>query len=153
MEEIEAPPVSSPVPAPAPPAPHSLSRSLVVVDDEPHIRMLMEEALEELEDDDVRMLFARDGQEGLELIRRERPRLVFLDVMMPRMNGYQVCERVKGDPDLRGVCIVMLSAKGQEVDRIKGEAVGADLYMTKPFSPMELLATARRLLGLARAAA
>ncbi|GAB7080460.1 hypothetical protein JCM14635_21330 [Megalodesulfovibrio paquesii] len=128
--------------------PPDLAFALVVVDDEPHIRMLMEEALEVLEEDEVRIYFARDGQEGLETIRRERPSLVFLDVMMPRMNGYQVCERIRAERDLRGMHIVMLSAKGQEVDKIKGEAVGADLYMTKPFSPMEVLAIARRFLGL-----
>ncbi len=122
--------------------------TLVVVDDEPHIRMLMEETLEDLEDDHVRILFAKDGQEGLEVIRREHPQLVFLDVMMPRMNGYQVCERVKSDPALQDVRVIMLSAKGQEVDKVKGEAVGADLYMTKPFSPLEVLSTARLYLGL-----
>lgn len=136
---LPAPPVQA---APSPP------RTLVVVDDEPHIRMLMEETLEPLEDEGVCIFFAKDGREGLDTIRRERPGLVFLDVMMPHLNGYQVCEHVKADPALCGACIVMLSAKGQEVDRIRGEAAGADVYMTKPFSPREVLASARRLLGL-----
>ncbi len=123
--------------------------TLLIVDDEPHIRMLLEQSLEELEDVGVRLLSAADGETALATIRAERPDVVFLDVMMPRRNGFDVCAAVKADPDLAAVTIVLLTAKGQEVDRQRGREAGADLYLTKPFDPDDLLATAERLLGLA----
>ncbi|MFW5734244.1 MAG: response regulator [Oceanidesulfovibrio sp.] len=122
--------------------------TLLIVDDEPHIRMLLEEALEELEDEGVRILVAEDGEQGLETISRERPDLVFLDVMMPKMNGFDVCAAVKKHLAIENVFIVMLTAKGQEFDKVKGREAGTDIYMTKPFSPMEVLALARKILGL-----
>jgi two-component system, OmpR family, alkaline phosphatase synthesis response regulator PhoP len=125
-----------------------MAGSLLIADDEPHIRMLLEQTLEDLEDEGVTLLVASDGQEALDLIRSELPAVVFLDVMMPRLNGFDVCAAVKSDPALAGIAIVLLTAKGQEVDRRGGSEVGADLYMTKPFDPDELHATAERLLGL-----
>jgi two-component system, OmpR family, alkaline phosphatase synthesis response regulator PhoP len=125
-----------------------MAGSLLIVDDEPHIRMLLEQTLEDLEDEGVTLLVASDGREALDTIRREVPTVVFLDVMMPTLNGFDVCAAVKRDPALAGVTIVLLTAKGQEVDRRKGSDAGADLYMTKPFDPDELHATAERLLGL-----
>ncbi len=122
--------------------------TLLIVDDEPHIRMLLEQSLEELEDVGVRLLSAADGETALATIRAERPDVVFLDVMMPRRNGFDVCAAVKADPNLAGVTIVLLTAKGQEVDRQRGQDVGADLYLTKPFDPDDLRSTAERLLGL-----
>lgn len=121
---------------------------LLIVDDEPHIRMLLEQTLEELEDDGVELLVACDGEEGLEYITEERPRLVFLDVMMPKMNGFEVCNRVKNELKLEDVYIIMLTAKGQEFDKQKGKEVGADIYMTKPFNPDEVIEKAREILGL-----
>lgn len=125
-----------------------MAGTVLIVDDEPHIRMLLEQSLESLEDEGVTLLVASDGQEALDVIRAERPEVVFLDVMMPRRNGFDVCAAVKADPDLAGVTVVLLTAKGQEVDRLRGSEVGADGYMTKPFDPDELHATATRLLGL-----
>jgi two-component system, OmpR family, alkaline phosphatase synthesis response regulator PhoP len=125
-----------------------MAGSLLIADDEPHIRMLLEQTLEDLEDEGVTLFIASDGQEALDVIRREVPSVVFLDVMMPKLNGFDVCAAVKSDPALAGVAIVLLTAKGQEVDRQKGADVGADLYLTKPFDPDELRATAERLLGL-----
>lgn len=125
-----------------------MAGSLLIADDEPHIRMLLEQTLEDLEDEGVTLLIAADGQEALDVIRREVPNVVFLDVMMPKLNGFDVCAAVKSDPALAGVAIVLLTAKGQEVDRQRGSDVGADLYLTKPFDPDELRATAERLLGL-----
>nr|WP_244963727.1 response regulator [Oceanidesulfovibrio marinus] len=122
--------------------------TLLIVDDEPHIRMLLEEALEELEDEGVRILMAEDGAQGLETISREKPDLVFLDVMMPKMNGFDVCTAVKKQLALDNVFIVMLTAKGQEFDKVKGRESGTDIYMTKPFSPMDVLSLARKILGL-----
>ncbi len=125
-----------------------MAGSVLIADDEPHIRMLLEQTLEDLEDEGVTLFIASDGQQALDVIRREVPNVVFLDVMMPKLNGFDVCAAVKSDPALAGVAIVLLTAKGQEVDRQKGSDVGADLYLTKPFDPDELRATAERLLGL-----
>ena len=117
---------------------------IVIVDDEVHIRSLLEQTLEEL-DGDPEILTAANGQEGLALIERERPQLVFLDVMMPLMNGYEVCAAVRRNPDLAGTTIVMLSAKGQEVDRTRGLETGAHRFVTKPFDPDEILALAEEV--------
>ncbi len=121
---------------------------LLIADDEPHIRLLLEQTLEALEDDGVELFVEADGQAALDRIREERPDVVFLDVMMPRMNGFDVCAAVKADGALAATKVVLLTAKGQEVDRQKGADAGADLYLTKPFDPDELYATAERLLGL-----
>jgi DNA-binding response OmpR family regulator len=121
---------------------------ILIVDDEPHLRMLIQQALEELEDEGVELLLATNGEEALETIRAEEPRLVFLDVMMPKKNGFDVCQTVKREWGLAGTHVVLLTAKGQEFDRHKGQEVGADLYMTKPFDPDALVAEARKVLGL-----
>jgi DNA-binding response OmpR family regulator len=125
-----------------------MSKKLLIVDDEPHIRMLLEQTLEELEDQDVQILTAENGLEALEMIRLEKPDLVFLDVMMPKMNGYDVCQQVKADSTLNDVYIIMLTAKGQELDRDRGRDVGADIYMTKPFDPDEILEKSCEILGI-----
>jgi len=125
-----------------------MEQKILIVDDEPHIRMLIEQTLEELEDDGVVFLSAENGEEALKIIGEEKPQLVFLDVMMPKLNGMEVCRRVKQDLALHDVYIVLLTAKGQEVDRLKGQEVGADVYMTKPFNPETILDKARNVLGL-----
>ena len=121
---------------------------ILIVDDEPHLRTLIQQALEELEEDGVELLTATNGEEALATIRTEEPSLVFLDVMMPRLNGFDVCNMVKNQLGLGHIHIVLLTAKGQEFDRQRGQEVGADLYMTKPFDPDALLAKARSVLGL-----
>jgi two-component system, OmpR family, alkaline phosphatase synthesis response regulator PhoP len=125
-----------------------MAGKVLIADDEVHIRMLLEQTLEDLEDAGVELLLAADGQEALDLIRSEAPDVVFLDVMMPKLNGFDVCTAVKADPSLAATTVVLLTAKGQEVDRERGRQAGADLYLTKPFDPDELRATAERLLGL-----
>lgn len=110
--------------------------------------MLIEQTLEELEDEGVDFLSADNGETALELIQAETPRLVFLDVMMPKMNGMEVCRRVKKELALDNVYIILLTAKGQELDRQKGQEVGADLYMTKPFDPEAILSKAKEVLQL-----
>jgi DNA-binding response OmpR family regulator len=125
-----------------------VSRKILIVDDEAHLRMLIQQTLEELEDDGVELLTASNGEEALATIQAEQPNLVFLDVMMPKLSGFDVCERTKKGLGLGGVYIVLLTAKGQEFDRQRGTAVGADLYMTKPFDPDALLQKARDVLGL-----
>ena len=123
-----------------------MHKKLLIVDDEAHIRMLIEQTLEDLEDEGVEMLFADNGEKALHIIQEERPNLVFLDVMMPKMNGMEVCQRVKKELNLTDVYIILLTAKGQEVDRQKGLEMGADRYMTKPFDPDEMYAIAEEIL-------
>lgn len=123
-----------------------MNQKLLIVDDEAHIRMLIEQTLEDLEDEGVELLFAEDGEKALEIIQREEPNLVFLDVMMPKMNGMEVCQKVKKELKLSHVYIILLTAKGQEVDRKNGLEMGADRYMTKPFDPDEMLAIAEEIL-------
>jgi two-component system, OmpR family, alkaline phosphatase synthesis response regulator PhoP len=121
---------------------------ILIVDDEPYIRLLLKQTLEELEDEGVELITADNGEAALDIIRRETPEVVFLDVMMPKMNGFDVCNAVKNELCINGVCIVMLTVKGQEFDKQKGKDVGADIYMTKPFNPDEVLERARTILGM-----
>jgi len=121
---------------------------ILIVDDEPHLRTLIQQALEELEDEGVELLTATNGEEALETIRVEQPKMVFLDVMMPKKNGFDVCHAVKRELGTEHIYIVLLTAKGQEFDRQRGNEVGADIYMTKPFDPDALVAKARAVLGL-----
>ena len=129
-----------------------MPQKVLIVDDEPNILILREQALEKLEDDDdVELLTATNGLEALETIQEEKPDLVFLDVMMPKMSGLEVCNTVKNQLKMDDIYIIMLTAKGQEYDKQNGIAVGANLYMTKPFRPKEVLAKSREVLGLVTA--
>ena len=125
-----------------------MDKKILIVDDEAHIRMLIGQTLEELEDEGVEFLTADNGASALELIQSEKPNLVFLDVMMPKMNGMDVCQKVKKELALNDVYIILLTAKGQELDRQRGQEVGADVYMTKPFDPEVLLNKAKQVLEL-----
>lgn len=125
-----------------------MNSKILIVDDEPHIRSLMEQTLESLEDEGVELLTAKNGQEALLMIQSEKPTLVFLDVMMPKMSGFEVCNVVKNELKMDDVYIIMLTAKGQEFEKQKGNQVGANLYMTKPFDPDEVLEKAIDILGL-----
>jgi two-component system, OmpR family, alkaline phosphatase synthesis response regulator PhoP len=122
-------------------------RLILVADDEPHIRLLIEQSLEDLADEGVEILTVGDGQSALDTIKERRPQLVVLDAMMPKMSGFDVCQVVKRDLAMDDVFVIMLTAKGQEYDRQRGERVGANLYMTKPFDPDELLARAREVVS------
>ena len=126
--------------------------TVLIVDDEQHIRLLIEQTLEELEDEGVELQTAPDGEMALDVVRTHRPELVFRDVMMPKLNGFEVCRAIKSDLGLAGTTVVMLTAKGQAYDREEGLSAGADRYLTKPFDPDELLAVAREALGLDGAA-
>ncbi|MEN8149766.1 MAG: response regulator [Planctomycetota bacterium] len=116
---------------------------ILVVDDEPFILRSLSFVLRKQGFD---VIEARDGVEAMVRIRNDRPSLVFLDVMMPRKNGYEVCGEVKGDPGLADTHIIMLTAKGQESDRDMGLSIGADEYMTKPFSPSKITERVREIL-------
>ena len=123
--------------------------TVLIVDDEPHIRLLIEQTLEELEDEGVELLSAADGEEAVGVVEHHRPALVFLDVMMPRRNGFEVCRAIKQEMGMVDTYVILLTARGQTYDREQGLAAGADLYMTKPFDPDELLRRTREVLGLA----
>ncbi|GAB6061731.1 response regulator transcription factor [Deferrisoma palaeochoriense] len=117
---------------------------VLAVDDEPNILLSLEYILEQ-EGFDV--YTARDGDEALELAEKVRPDVVLLDVAMPRKDGYEVCRLLRGNQDLSGTRVVMLTAKGQPLERKKGLEVGADVYVTKPFATDELLEKIRKVLA------
>lgn len=119
-------------------------KKILIVDDEPHVIKSLTFVLTR-EGYDVSS--AENGEDAMTKIRQSKPSLVFLDVMMPKKNGYEVCREVKEDSGLRDIRVIMLTAKGQETDREKGLDVGADEFMTKPFSPMGILDKVKELLG------
>jgi DNA-binding response OmpR family regulator len=122
-----------------------MSKKILIADDEQNIVISIEFLLRR-EGFDVQV--AGDGEEALAKVRGEKPDLVLLDVMMPKMNGFDVCQAVRADPDLSDTRILMLTAKGRDTEVSKGLGLGADGYMTKPFSTKELLAEVRKLLGM-----
>jgi DNA-binding response OmpR family regulator len=121
-----------------------MSKHVLIADDEANIVISLEFLMKR---EGHRVTVARDGDAALETIRRERPDLVLLDVMMPGRSGFEVCQAVRADEALAAVKILMLSAKGRDTDLAKGSALGADAYMTKPFSTRELADKVRELLG------
>jgi DNA-binding response OmpR family regulator len=116
---------------------------ILVVDDEPFILRSLSFVFRR---EGFEVFEARDGIEAMEQVRRIRPALVFLDLMMPRKDGYAVCREIKGDPDLAETFVIILTAKGQDSDRDRGLAAGADEYLTKPFSPSRIVQRAREIL-------
>jgi DNA-binding response OmpR family regulator len=122
-----------------------MSKKILIADDEQNIVISIEFLLRR---EGFEVLIAGDGEEALAKVRAERPDLVLLDVMMPRMNGFDVCQALRADPDLSATRILMLTAKGRDTEVSKGLGLGADGYMTKPFSTKELLAEVRKLLGM-----
>lgn len=121
-----------------------MSKTVLIADDEPNIVISLEFLLKQA---GYRVLVAHDGQEALEAIRRETPDLVLLDVMLPRLSGFDVCQKIRENPDWQAMRVLMLTAKGREVEVSKGLALGADAYITKPFSTQELLAEIASHLG------
>jgi len=120
------------------------THTVLVVDDEPFICRSLSFVLRK---GNYRVLEARDGEEALAAIRANKPDLVFLDVMMPKLNGFEVTQRIRANKDLDHVHIILLTAKGQDSDREIGIQAGANDYMTKPFSPTKILERAREILG------
>jgi DNA-binding response OmpR family regulator len=117
---------------------------ILIVDDEPNIVMPLEFLMRK-QGHDVRV--AGDGEQALEAVAAFLPDLVLLDVMLPRRSGYQVCQTMRERPEWQHIKVVMLTAKGREVEAAKGRAVGADAYVTKPFSTHELVEQVERLLA------
>ncbi|HSA88517.1 MAG TPA: response regulator [Burkholderiales bacterium] len=120
-----------------------MSKKVLIVDDEPNIVAALEFLLEK---NGYEVKVAVNGVDALEQLDAFRPDLVLLDVMVPRLSGYEVCQRMRTEPRWQAIKIVMLSAKGREVEVSKGMSLGADLYVTKPFSSAELVATIHNLL-------
>ncbi len=120
-----------------------MSSKILIADDEPNILISLEFLMKR---EGYQVSVAHDGQEALDAIGRERPDLVLLDVMMPRKNGHEVCQAIRADAALNGLRVLMLTAKGRDTDVAKGLALGADDYMTKPFSTKELAQKVRELL-------
>jgi CheY-like chemotaxis protein len=118
-------------------------QTVLVVDDEKQNRMLLAELIK----DDCRVILAKNGQQALERAREQHPDLILLDVMMPKKSGFEVCEALRADPARAGLLIVMLTAKGRDTEVAKGLALGADAYVTKPFSTKDLLAKVKEMLA------
>ncbi|UDQ91387.1 response regulator [Xanthobacter autotrophicus] len=126
------------------PAPCPQGAKVLIADDEPNIVVSLEFMMKR---EGFAVLVARDGREALEMIRREHPRLVLLDATMPGMSGFDVCEAVRADAEVRATRIVMLTAKGRETDMARGVGAGADAYVTKPFSTRELMQKVKDMLA------
>lgn len=122
-----------------------MTKQILIVDDEPNIVISLEFLMRR---EGFEVTVARDGEEALGAISQERPDLVLLDVMMPKVNGFEVCEQVRADPANAGMRIIMLTAKGREAEISKGLGLGADGYITKPFSTRDLVEQVRNLLGI-----
>jgi len=120
-----------------------MKEKILIVDDEKDIVKMVDYNLKK---EGFRTLFAYDGEDALDLAIRERPDLIVLDLMLPVMDGLEVCKSLKKEPKTSGIPIIMLTAKTQETDKIVGLELGADDYMTKPFSPRELIARVKAVL-------
>ncbi len=127
--------------APAPPT----VTSVLIADDESSMRLLVQTTIES---DSYQVIEAADGDEAWAMIKRHKPALVLLDVQMPGRTGLEILASIKSNPSLRGVRVILMTARALESDRIAGMAAGADFYLTKPFSPLELLARVQEALGL-----
>lgn len=118
-------------------------RRVLIIEDEPSIILSLEFLLQR---EGYETAAAMDGEEGLGLVGRWRPDVVLLDVMMPKRNGYEICRAIKADPDLTSIPVIIVSAKGQEVEVLKGLELGAAAYITKPFGNVEVLEAIRAVL-------
>ena len=123
-----------------------MTKKLLVADDEEGILALISATVEG--DDRFEVFLGEDGEEAIEVARREKPDLVFLDIMMPKKTGYEVCQTLKQEPDTAGITIVMLTAQTQDADKQRAWDAGADDYFTKPFSPTQLLSKIEEILEI-----
>lgn len=117
---------------------------ILIADDNENIRKALSRLFE---DEGYDLFLAKDGAEAIRKVRELFPDVLFLDVMMPEINGYDVCRTIKNDPVLKKTYVIMLTAKGQVAEQERGQEVGADEYIVKPFSPMEILTKIRTILG------
>lgn len=123
--------------------------TVLIVDDEPNILLSLQFVMKKA---GYEVRTAKDGEEALAEIARARPDVVLLDVMMPKLDGFTVCQRIKSTPDWKGVRVIMLTARGRDVEREKGLSLGADDYITKPFSTKEATDRVAAVLAKAQAA-
>jgi two-component system alkaline phosphatase synthesis response regulator PhoP len=121
-----------------------MGRSVLVVDDESNIVLSLEFLMRQA---GFEVRVARDGEAALEAVAASQPDLILLDVMMPKRDGYDVCQAIRANPDWKGIRIIMLTAKGREIEREKGLAMGADDYITKPFSTREVVERVKQYLS------
>jgi DNA-binding response OmpR family regulator len=119
-----------------------VTKKILIADDNQNIRDALTYLLE---DEGYELLLAKDGAETLRKVRDLRPDILFLDIMMPEINGYDVCRSIKADPLLKDTYVIMLTAKGQVAEQERGKEVGANEYIVKPFSPMEILAKVKSI--------
>ena len=122
-----------------------MAKKVLIADDEQNIVISLEFLLKR---EGFEVIVAGDGEAALQMIAEHRRDLVLLDVMMPKRNGYEVCQQIRANSALKGVKVIMLTAKGREIEVAKGMALGADAYVTKPFSTKDLVAEAKRVLGV-----
>lgn len=119
---------------------------ILIVDDEPSLRLLVRATLQS--EEKYEMIEAADGDEAIELATKEKPKLIILDVMMPGKSGFEVCEHIKSNDELKKTIVIMLTAKGQQTDKDWAKSVGADHFLTKPFSPIDLISLVEKFLGV-----
>jgi len=120
-----------------------MGQHILIVDDEPSIVLSLEFLMRR---EGFEVAVAPDGEEALQALARRTPDLVILDIMLPKLNGFEVCQRIRADSRWLGIKVLMLTAKGRETEVAKGLGVGADAYVTKPFSTRDLVAQVKRLL-------
>jgi len=125
-----------------------MTKRILIADDEVFIRILLKQTMESLVDAGVELLSTGNGLEAWELIQSERPDLVILDVMMPGLSGHEICQRIKSEPRLSDIHVMMLTARGQQVDRLRSVEMGANEYVTKPFDPDDLVQRAAAALDM-----
>lgn len=123
-----------------------MGKRILIADDEPNIVVSLEFLMKR---EGFEVTVASDGEAALREMAAMPPDLILLDIMLPKKDGFEVCQQIRANPDWQGVKVVMLTAKGRETEVTKGLALGADAYMTKPFSTKDLVAQVRQLLGLA----
>jgi DNA-binding response OmpR family regulator len=127
---------------------NGMSKKILIVDDEPNIVISLEFLMRR---EGYEVLVARNGEEAMRHMQEKRPDLVLLDIMMPKINGFEVCRQIRAHPDLSAVRIIMLTAKGRSAEIEKGLGMGADGYITKPFSTRDLVFQVKKLLRLEEA--
>ncbi len=123
-------------------------KKILIVDDEPNIRELLYQILEDFEVYDVKIIKAQDGKRALEMVKKYVPDIIYLDIMLPEINGYDICKELKHSNEYKDIYVILLTAKGQELDKKRGLEVGADMYITKPFDPDFIVEKTSELLGI-----
>jgi len=121
-----------------------MAHRILIADDEPNIVLALEFLMKK---EGYEVQTVSDGEDALHAIEKSPPDLILLDIMMPKLDGYEVCQRIRSDPSMKDIVIIMLTAKGREVEREKGLALGADFYITKPFSTREVVQKVREVLA------